>query len=695
MQYNYVIGSTASQPIVNIENVQEELTQVNSSYTSCEPGSTSCVMEKPATASIDLAQTPLVQLTKMPVVDLNQIPVVDLTGTPSLDLTRARKVDRTNKTSLDQTEKTSHDLTCNTSLEQTGNTNFDPTWNTSSDQTGNTRLNQTGTESVGKMLFCLQCEYKTTNEIRFKKHLILHKGKIYHCNMCQKSYMEESKLQKHILVKHEKSIHFRCELCANREFTSKGGLKYHFKTMHQKDFDYWCDRCCKGFNQLTFYKSHMRKHEEGGRYKCTFCSKEFSYLATLTMHRKMCMDLAPQTEIDHLTCEMCGETFTTTKDLDEHVSTEHCDVTRFRCHCGSEFLWKTSFNTHKEQCTASTDVTDKNTTNTLSPVNKATVSDHEMKNSKELKQLEQSSSTKGSPHSSIQVTNLESGEQFVYSMSGKNGSLETKEEQIHSCQHCNYKTSKAFLLKRHQLVHKGKRNKTRDYPKYFSSKNKMQSYSIVKHRGRPNYKCENCGRIFASKGGISYHQRTKHSNVFRYKCETCDKGFNSLQRFLGHKKTHKAARSFVCERCDVGFASPSVFTSHQLVCNGKVAGLNMNGQLDLYPCKLCPQKFAMLQSLKDHCLEIHGTVVEEGGGKEDGTKTMYICICGMEFELRALYDFHKTMCKLSDKTCEIILQTGSQTDEVAGDAEMEKEGFKQLSPEKFNTIVNSQPVFPS
>ena len=546
------------------------------------------------------------------------------------------------------------------------------------------------------LLSCPHCDYKGTNIVRLRRHFTLHTGKAYKCSICDRSYTEEYKLKEHFQVKHEKSVHFKCQLC-DREFTSKGGLKYHTRTVHRKDFAYWCEGCCKGFNYLQFYQAHMNKHNGPAQYKCNVCNKEFTYLATLSMHRKTCVGAG---QINSLACEMCGETFMNEKDLKEHTVTEHFDVSRFRCVCGVEFRWRAGLDNHKAKCSEvlaqKKRAQEADGLSNMMIVNVESLSNKNQQISplslRSEEDVNKSTNVDFDENSSdsVEITNVESGEQFVCDITGEDDEISAQVAQtaaaiLHACQFCDYKTQKSSHLKRHELTHTGKKYKCHDCPKSFNEITKLRTHQNSKHQGQARYKCDKCSRTFSSKGGIMYHQQTKHNNSYKYKCETCDKGFNTIQHYLGHKNTHTGIRPYVCEKCNIGFSYPSVLTSHKRVCKGKVDGLNTGG-LDLYPCKECKEKFALPSSLQQHVRERHSATLN----------SKYMCDCGEEFELHALYELHKSRCTKSDKSSQMILQTVSvEADSTENTTNGDDEEFKQLSPEKFNAILCNQPVFPS
>ena len=586
--------------------------------------------------------------------------------------------------------------------------------------------------------FCPYCTYRTPIIARLKRHMTIHTGKVYNCSRCEKSYTEEYKLREHFKIKHEKSVHFVCEQC-RRDFTSKGGLKYHMKTMHRKEFDHWCDACCKGFKDPHTYETHVEiKHNRSG-FTCNSCSNIFKSAANLSMHKKACVRLmekkAAQTEkketnfFNRFPCEICPQRFSTFHELKDHSNTAHVDVSPHKCTCGMEFKLRASYNGHRHNCRIA--IALENEAKTSGPGEGDGLNSVKVINVESLKgkfgakalnfgnQKSSQSSKTGNSSSpsakssdsqtddalaSIQIFNLESGEQFTLSDKERNGSAERESESraktgngkqvidlgtdlpevvMHSCEFCDYKTPKLSHIKRHKMVHIGKKYKCEKCPKSFNEKGKLKIHMNSKHKGHAKYKCDVCYRTFSSKGGIVYHQQTKHNNTHKYKCETCDKGFNNLQHYMGHKNTHSGIRPHVCDICNMGFSYPSVLVAHRKICKGKKEEEEME-EMKFHPCSECGEKFIMPGNLEEHMRKEH---LSDG----NSDLTAVLCDCGVVFTTDALKE-HKATC--TGATVSHMFVKASSDDGVAMETDDDNAEFNQISPEKFN-LITGQPVFPT
>ena len=535
------------------------------------------------------------------------------------------------------------------------------------------------TRNDNGQLKCPYCKFESNSFEGLRTHSLLHPRK---CKLCDQTFVDELKLKEHFERQHEGSVsnlHFFCPVC-HKELSSKSGLKYHLKKQHIGDFQYFCEVCCKGFQSQMHYDNHVKNHLRAYQYKCSNCGMELTSWATFTRHRATC--IPSSTETNNLMCDLCGDEFFTEPHLNEHIDCEHSDLPRYKCTCGEQFRIRQRFNTHRISCNYIYEKSivlgkaadESNTSDGLS--NLAIVNVESLNDKQEGEN--QGNFIQEDSNDSIQITNVESGEQFNVDIKPStfqqaySQSLKTK---MHACQFCEYKTPKLSHLKRHELTHLKKPAKPAQPRKSnlpAPTKPRSQGYYHAR------YKCDKCSRTFSSKGGIAYHQQTKHNLAYKYKCETCDKGFNTYQHFVGHKNTHTGVRPYVCPSCNIGFSYPSVLTSHRRVCKGKAETLTLNGGLDYYPCKHCFEKFALPTALQDHMKEVHSSSI----------MTSYLCDCGEDFQLRALYDLHKTSCKKMDMSSAMILE--------AVETEMSQElGDDHNLQEITEAVANNQPVFPT
>ena len=535
-------------------------------------------------------------------------------------------------------------------------------------------------------LKCPFCDYQCMNMTRMKGHCKVHIGQGYKCSFCGKYFNEQASLTRHLKVKHENNTWYQCEFCS-KETQSKRGLVFHEK-IHMRSYKFWCDTCSEGFHSVQNFEDHVGQHPDNSKlFVCHMCHKKFYNMQPYIMHRRYCSETDA---LDSYKCNMCGSIFCSSDALDSHVSSLHKELCTFKCACLQEFQSCREYDEHQKQCRRALESRKRDVEaegDGLSDIEIVSVeslhvdnngNQHNMDNKESMAEADDNSDD------SIQITNMESGQQISFKLDkklpleglGVEGQDYTLTSNgIFCCRKCSFTSSQFHYIKRHMSKHAVKKFMCQRCPQTFHDHLHLKNHENRRHYNHSRYKCDKCSRTFSSKGGITYHQQTKHGNAYKYKCETCDKGFNSRQHYLGHKNSHKGVTPFICDECGIGFSYPSVLSSHKKVCKGRVEGMDIN-QLDLYPCKICPKRFALHTSLQQHIKEEHCDLVS----------TKYMCSCGEQFELKALCDLHKTKCMRTNKLSAIIIQ--SVTPEQALGEDSNLPSLQQMS--MFN-----QPVFPS
>lgn len=136
---------------------------------------------------------------------------------------------------------------------------------------------------------------------------------------------------------HRKEFHARskqvCDECS-REFTTKYILAIHLTVEH---------------NRLDFLHIVEKKAKARKTIKCTMCYKKFKTEAEMEKHR-----LQDHTELSKV-CTQCGERFSTTKILVQHVNNAHKRVkynqenkAKFVCKlCGASFPQRFRLRVHE------------------------------------------------------------------------------------------------------------------------------------------------------------------------------------------------------------------------------------------------------------------------------------------------------------------------------------------------------------
>ncbi|XP_045572381.1 uncharacterized protein isoform X6 [Salmo salar] len=61
---------------------------------------------------------------------------------------------------------------------------------------------------------------------------------------------------------------------------------------------------------------------------------------------------------------------------------------------------------------------------------------------------------------------------------------------------------------------------------------------MLKHTGKPRFRCDICGEKFQRQSGLTRHQRHKHNTVKTYSCTVCGKGFTYIKSLNTHELMH-------------------------------------------------------------------------------------------------------------------------------------------------------------
>ena len=108
---------------------------------------------------------------------------------------------------------------------------------------------------------CFQCDYKTMIQRYLTKHLRKHlpesvkKEELkYQCSRCPRQFAKKYKLNEHVKYKHEKLIHFTCDICEQE------------------------------FSHSSHFREHLKSHSNFVYLDCPLCGKKFRYKARLWLH---------------------------------------------------------------------------------------------------------------------------------------------------------------------------------------------------------------------------------------------------------------------------------------------------------------------------------------------------------------------------------------------------------------------------
>ncbi|KAL4234182.1 hypothetical protein ACF0H5_005835 [Mactra antiquata] len=204
-----------------------------------------------------------------------------------------------------------------------------------------------------------------------------------------------------------------------------------------------------------------------------------------------------------------------------------------------------------------------------------------------------------------------------------------------SCSHCDYTSTKKYLLSRHMKSHcDDKPHKCGLCNKGFKSVSSLQNH-LNTHTGVRPHKCRVCESAFTTSGELIRHIRYKHTFEKPHKCTECDYASVELSKLKRHMRSHTGERPYAC--CYCNYASPDTYKlkRHLRIHTGEKP----------YECDVCHAKFTQSNSLKAHKL-IHS-----------GNKPVFKCslcpaTCGRKTDLKIhMQKLHSTDQTLVCKKC--------------------------------------------
>uniref|UniRef100_A0A8C5GE29 Zinc finger and BTB domain containing 11 n=1 Tax=Gouania willdenowi TaxID=441366 RepID=A0A8C5GE29_GOUWI len=375
--------------------------------------------------------------------------------------------------------------------------------------------------------------------------------------------------------------------------------------------EHTCSECGMSFPRRYALIMHTLKHEKARGYKCSLCSKEFQYAASLrahlARHKQLSSQRAPVSRVPaepitgdkedsdtdekmltkrEFVCDICGKTLPKLYSLRIHMLS-HTGVRPHSCKvCGKTFAHKHSLKMHR----ALHDVT------------------------KQF-QCEYCQKTFVSKRSMEDHTSLHTGEsKYLCNMCGATfhrGSALSKHLKKHQpkpdvapfvCAHCGKRFFEAKDLKQHMNKHMGlKPFQCQVCGKCYSWKKDWYSH-VKSHSVAEPFKCNVCGKEFFEKALFRRHvKKATHGKKGRIKqnlereCEHCGRKFTQLREYRRHINSHQGVKPFECLTCGVAWADARSLKRHVRTHTGERP----------YVCPLCQEAHIDARTLRKHMSKYH------------------------------------------------------------------------------------------
>lgn len=388
------------------------------------------------------------------------------------------------------------------------------------------------------------------------------------CSTCNQCFPTQYKLSKHEII-HYKNINL---------FTRfRNGMDSDFKTYTENCEEEILSLISERKKQTNeeIMKNERSKNvlngielikEKNILDKCDLCNRKFDTSLSLHLHFVNHAllaegDTSPDIFNQYFLCRICGETFGSCEDLDNHAT--YCYVENDNFHCSN---CNQTFNS--------------------------------------------------------ELLLLRHEKEFIHCNNYLWGNVQYKTNEMvsYTCPICNDEFTTKSELHLHSVSHIIKQITCRMCKKTFSCQIAHNNHL----KSHPNYKhmCDQCGRWLASRHALKIHMMGVHSANKNFVCSVCSKAFKTPSRLYVHKLTHKEEKKFICSICNYKTNNVGDFKIHHRThtserpykCNfvnckrrfKTSSHLNEHIQRHLqikkYRCNMCCMVFGHNHTLKMHLL---------------------------------------------------------------------------------------------
>ena len=168
---------------------------------------------------------------------------------------------------------------------------------------------------------------------------------------------------------------------------------------------------------------------------------------------------------------------------------------------------------------------------------------------------------------------------------------ESTEENLHSCNLCDYQTVVFGNLEKHLLLHKERKPYLCDICDFYTEVSEKLEEHVLLHEEKDLYKCTLCDYSTCVSENLEKHLML-HTDEAPYKCNLCDYDTNDPAKLQNHRKLHTGTKPYTCSLCDYDTDVYDNFVKHVL----------LHANEKPYSCDMCDYCTVNSELLEKHFL---------------------------------------------------------------------------------------------